>query len=110
MAVKVTLDTRILDKIIKQYPAESKQIIAATAFQIEGKAKKNAPVDTGALRNSIMAEEVSDYLWQVGDSVEYGIYQELGTSRMAAQPFLIPALMSVEKWFLAQWRKLFEAL
>jgi HK97 gp10 family phage protein len=107
---KVILDTRVLDRIIKQFPSESADIVAMTALQIEAKAKQNAPVDTGALRNSISSQEIDRYTWHVGDGVEYGFFVELGTSRMSAQPFLIPALMSVERWFLAQWHKLFEAL
>lgn len=53
-----------------------------------------APVDTGALRNSISYEtrETADgAVGEVGPTVEYGLYVELGTSRMAGQPFMGPA-------------------
>jgi hypothetical protein len=29
--------------------------------------------------------------WVISDGVEYGVYQELGTSRFGARPFLFPA-------------------
>ena len=42
----------------------------------------------------------------VKDGVEYGIYQEMGTSRMSAQPFMVPAVEAVrggfEKAFMNQ--------
>lgn len=56
-----------------------------------GSAKAKCPVDTGHLRASIesKAEGLSA---TVGTNVEYGIYQEFGTYKMAAQPYLRPAL------------------
>jgi hypothetical protein len=33
----------------------------------------------------------------IADGVDYGIYQEFGTKRMAAQPFLIPAFEDATK-------------
>ena len=118
---KVTLDTRILDKIIKRYPGESSKIVRETAFQVEGKTKRNIAayplIDTGALFNGIEAEPMPgiEHNWQIHDSVEYGIHWELGHHLrncvyVAAKPFLLPALMSVEQWYFGQWHKLFEAL
>ena len=40
----------------------------------------------------------------VADGVEYGIYQELGTSRMAAQPFMRPAVEAVRPGFAQAFR------
>lgn len=65
------------------------------ALQVERSAKGLCPVDTGRLRSSITNELTEDgegLVAIVGTDVEYGIYVELGTSRMAAQPFLLPAL------------------
>lgn len=55
-------------------------------------ARRMAPVATGALRNSIdyIVEEDSRLYLYAG--VEYGAYVELGTRKMAAQPFLRPGL------------------
>ena len=58
---------------------------------VEGRAAKNAPVDTGRLRNSITHETEQDYAI-IGTNVEYAPFQELGTSRMEAQPYLRPAV------------------
>ena len=48
-------------------------------------------VDTGALRASIRAIRVNENVRWVADGVEYGVWLESGTSRMAARPFMNPA-------------------
>jgi phage protein, HK97 gp10 family len=62
-------------------------------------AKENAPVDTGALQDSGHVDKVSDKEYHVvfdaqkaDESGSYALYVEEGTSKMAAQPFLRPAL------------------
>lgn len=53
-------------------------------------AKKDCPVDTGRLRNSI-THDVMGLSVYIGTNVEYAPYVELGTSRQKAQPYLVPA-------------------
>lgn len=62
--------------------------LSATAMQIQAGAAGAAPVDTGALKNSIQAREINAQLMRVEDGVKYGIFQELGTSRSIAKHFL----------------------
>lgn len=57
----------------------------------EGHAKAKCPVDTGRLRNSITHAQLDAHHEAIGTNVEYGRYVELGTSRVDAQPFLVPA-------------------
>ena len=92
-----TIDTAVLDNLAENIKPKASKIVSEYGLRITGDAAQLAPVDTGALRNSITAEShmENDLLFIVQDGVEYGIYQEFGTSRMAAQPFLIPAF---EKW------------
>lgn len=59
-------------------------------LQAEGYAKDLCPVDTGNLRNSITHTSDGNAAY-IGTNVEYGKYVELGTVKMAAQPFLRPA-------------------
>jgi len=40
----------------------------------------------------------------VADGVHYGIYQEMGTERMPAHPFMRPAVESVRASFVQAWR------
>lgn len=68
------------------------------AIDVETTAKRLCPVDTGRLRASIthvIGIEEGKQAAYVGSNVEYAIYQELGTYKMAAQPYLRPALQSV---------------
>ena len=51
-----------------------------------------APVDTGRLKGSITGRSDADTAY-IGTNVYYGIYQEYGTYKMAAHPFLKPGIM-----------------
>lgn len=59
-------------------------------MQAEGYAKDLCPVDTGNLRNSITHTSDGKAAY-IGTNVTYGKYVELGTVKMAAQPYLRPA-------------------
>lgn len=67
-----------------------------TAADITRDAKILAPYEFGTLENSIGMSVTGNGATgqisvEIGPTVDYGIYQELGTSRMAAQPYLFPA-------------------
>lgn len=69
--------------------------IQRRCLQIDRAAKALCPVDTGRLRSSITNTLTTDgdgVVGIVGTDVEYAPYVEMGTSRMPAQPFLLPAL------------------
>lgn len=93
----VTIDTTVLDKLTEEAQPRATLLVTKYGMAVLADAMRLAPVDTGALKNSLPTnsrlEDALTYI--VSDGVEYGIFQELGTSKMAAQPFLIPAL---EKW------------
>lgn len=127
---KITMDLTKLEKLLKNSPEHFDKAIRATGFQVEAKAKTLAPVDTGALRNSIHTVTHDDSTFsqavgriqkrkksraaaeraveipkpdkpmvaRVGPGMEYGIYLEFGTSRMAARPYMFPAVQGVEKF------------
>lgn len=78
--------------------------LSKIGFRAEDHAKALAPVGTpqstgikgyvgGRLRASI-THLVDDRSVTIGTNVEYGKYQELGTSKMEAQPFLWPAIVN----------------
>lgn len=94
---RIELNTKELDKFAEHLGVNVDRALAAIAHQVEGSAKDKAPVDTGALKNSIHVEKKSDNEYWVADGVEYGIFQELGTSKMSAQPFLVPAVEQARK-------------
>lgn len=136
--IAVELDTRELDRIVRDLHMNEEKVIRRLAFEIERAAKQNAPVKTGALKSSIytVTETTDGYdkaagavagknpdidlmeipdpdgniLARVGPCVEYGEYVEFGTSRMGAQPYLLPAVEQEEGKFNSgdTWRELFE--
>lgn len=88
-------------RMINRFPAAIASADAArtsavrkSATQIRVHSQKIVPVDTGALRGS--AEMTVDSspgttTGEVSYNTGYAIYVEMGTSKMAAQPYLIPA-------------------
>jgi HK97 gp10 family phage protein len=95
----IKLDTTALDALARSLGTNTENAVAAIAYQLEGVTKANVIakdiIDTGALLGSIHAEDKGDAVWWVADGVEYGIYQEFGTHRIAARPFMTPAVEAV---------------
>jgi HK97 gp10 family phage protein len=107
-------DTSRLNRILANLDGNTQEAVRVTAFAIERKAKPKTRLDTGALRSSIytrvgrrptplpvvegnperveLPEPENEQTAHVGPSVDYAIWNELGTERMAAQPFLGPAV------------------
>ncbi len=87
---------------VKEINAQLKTNMDKAVMLVEGDAKRNAPVDTGYLRDHITSEVTGSDKEVVGTighlhypaTEGYNIYQEFGTSRMPAHPFLFPALES----------------
>ena len=61
---------------------------------IESACKQQAPVDTGRLRASITTAAAGEDSVIVAPHVDYAMYQEFGTYKMAAQPFMKPGFES----------------
>lgn len=94
-----------LPKIIKGMEPKAARIVAKAALDIQAGAQRRAPVDTGTLRASIQAKRISATHWEVWVGVDYGIYLEYGTVRMAARPYLRPAVAEVADGFRKAMRK-----
>ena len=114
----VYLDTSVLDKITAEMKPKASKIVNKYGLLMMTDAAKLAPVATmessgyvgGALRNSILSESkmTGDLTFTISDGVEYGIWQNYGTSRMAAQPFLEPAIETWRQRFLDAFSELFK--
>lgn len=105
---KIEVNTEGLDAILARMPGKTAEILDSGAQAVQGRAAAIAPVDTGALANSIHSEDHGEFTRWVADAVEYGIYQELGTSRMAAQPIMSPAVEWVRPQWIRRWKELFD--
>jgi len=110
MKGKVTSDTRRLDRIVDNADRNNDEFIRYLGFSVEARAKIKSPYLTGANSNSIYTNTGntpkppnSDYalpdppkgIVRVGPSMEYSIYLETGTRRMAARPYLVPAVEEI---------------
>lgn len=73
--------------------------VQRAAEHVADLARQLTPVDTGALRASIRVEagpsETSRAVVAGGSGVDYAVFVEYGTSRMAAQPFMTPAAKAI---------------
>lgn len=90
MSVTFTSNLGVVLNASEDVIARAAEVIGGMA---ESHAKEYSPVDTGRLRNSI-AHAVIDkgHTVVIGSNVVYAPFQELGTSKMAAHPFLRPAI------------------
>jgi HK97 gp10 family phage protein len=100
VAVKTSVSIRVLSNKLPHLPAELESDVTAdvkrAAFEVEALAKAKAPVRTGTLRRSIHTVfSNNDRTAVVGPSVDYGLYVEMGTRRMAARPYMRPAAEAV---------------
>lgn len=87
---------RNLSELNTQIEAGVQKAKLRAAFEIEREAVSEVQVDSGRLKNSIMTREDGDIV-EVGSDVEYAQYVEFGTSKMAAHPYLQPAVEKVRK-------------
>jgi len=88
MSTRVKIDA---DAVAKLQKLGDKYVADVVLPKITTHAKRIVPVDSGDLRDSIHPEVSDEGMFVVADE-EYAAHVELGTSKMAAQPFLRPAL------------------
>ena|SRR5699024_2949531 len=83
------------------------QTIKRNVAQMQTKAMRHAPVDTGTMRRSIYIRLQPMYLsGEVTVGMNYGPYVEYGTRFMDAQPFMRPAHREQRPIFLNDLRNL----
>jgi len=99
VSLSISVDTTKLNEIIAKLPANRDKIVKAVAFEVLREAQQKAPVDTGALKANadVNTKYAGDGIMSVEFYQEYAPYVELGTYKMAARPFLTPAVEAGEK-------------
>lgn len=82
-------------------------VIRRSTSQVQEKAQRNAPVDTGFLKRGIEPEMNNSLLeGRVTAGASYSAYVEFGTRFMSSQPFLFPSLREQAPVFLYDLRQL----
>lgn len=94
-----------LKKNVKQQ--DVKRVVKQNGSEMQEKAQRNCPVDTGTLKRSI-GLEITDggNTAEVEPGANYGGYVELGTRKMQAQPYLKPAFDEQKVQFRKDMNKL----
>lgn len=105
--MRIVVDTSRLDGInsramalaVVQKMAQDTQAEIVMNFNTQSPSPAGeAPgVDTGNLKNSVVAVPRGGLSWAVVVGAEYGIDLEYGTSKMAARPFVLPAVKRMLK-------------
>ncbi len=90
----------------RQLQTEVSRAVRETALAIEEKAKRYAPVDTGALQASIQAKVTGPFSAEIAPGTEYAEHVEYGTRHMAAQPYMTPAAEEERPLFLGRMKDL----
>lgn len=111
MSITVTIEFDKFPEIAAQLPEKTKAVVKKAAFDVEGQAKNRAPVDTGALKSSIDTEiRDGGLLAIVAPHTDYALFVELGTRRMSAQPYMLPAADAVRPAFIAACKQMLKDL
>lgn len=91
-STRVDVDTRELEarvrELLRQFPEAGEECMQRACLHVEGKAKQNAPVDTGTLRSSITHKVVrsgDDTEGIIYTNEEYAPYVEFGTGIYAEE-------------------------
>ncbi len=90
-------------KRLQQQPTkvkqEAKRIVDNTALRVEKSAVQIAPFDTGYLKQHIISSSDGTLSAKVEAEAEYSVYQEFGTRKMSAQPFMGPSVKQETPFF-----------
>lgn len=109
--------TERMKKAEREVTNEIEQALVNSALMVERDAKIKAPVNKrrglgGRLRSSITHKTENfgsnNPAAIVGTNVEYAKFQEFGTSKFPAQPFLYPALIENKSKILKELAKAFK--
>lgn len=106
--IKVVGIEKLQKKLKKNVQMEDvKRVVRHNGAEMQEKAQRNAPVDTGTLERSIGLEITdSGMAAEVEPTAEYAPYVELGTRFMEAQPYLKPAFDDQKEKFKKDMKKL----
>lgn len=92
----------------------TEDVMRTTLGKAQQKSKKLAPVKTGFMQNSIevyITESTKDrVMGEINAEADYSSFNELGTYKMPARPFVAPAVKASADWFYTTMKKKLEGL
>jgi HK97 gp10 family phage protein len=82
-------------RIMRTVEANTRRAVQRAANNILTRSQATVPVDSGTLKASGETTSATggagNYTAEVSYNTNYAVYVELGTSKMGAQPYLVPA-------------------
>jgi len=112
-SVRIVKDTAtpLLERIAARLKESFSQQLQTFGGLMRNYAYDICPVRTGYLRSTIFFKPVGLLDFEFGASADYALFVEMGTYRMAAQPFIRPALEAYRDELLqAGWKAVKEAV
>lgn len=97
-----------IEKKSQQVQQDVGKIVQETASNIEIKAKKKAPYDTGFMIQEIYSKKINDTAAEAGAKAPYSLWVDKGTRHQEAQPFFTPAVESERAQFKKKIKKVIE--
>jgi len=113
VSAKVVGAEEVINKIQKFNDIANSELgmkMAEVVDSVMTDAKYFAPVDTGYLKGHITGRVISKargvvIIGQVRSSARYSIYQEFGTSRMEAHPYMVTAINKNKMLMLEKFKQ-----
>jgi len=108
------LDVKLVRKRHKSYPeifkAINKQFLPKAGVEVQKEAvriiRSKGIIDSGRLRDSVKYKVRGDEV-SIGTNVEYATYQEYGTVKMPARPYLRPSIDNKRKFLVELWGQMY---
>lgn len=92
----------------------TEDVMRTTLGRTQRRAKQLAPVRTGFMQNSIevyITESTkARVMGEINAEADYSSFNEFGTYKMPARPFVAPAVKASEAWFNSTMKKKLEGL
>lgn len=115
------IDFKGLPELLKQFQIAGDEaqhvtegVMRTTMGKAQQKSKELAPVKTGFMQNSIevyITESTKDrVMGEINAEADYSSFNEFGTYKMAARPFIAPSVKAMTPWFYSTMKKKLEGL
>lgn len=106
MSFEISGADALLSKLAKLATYDDvKTAVKVNTAEMASATIRNAPVDTGHLKRSIVPE-ITDLVGRVKATADYSPYVEYGTRFMAAQPFIAPAFQVQSAKFISDLQRI----
>jgi hypothetical protein len=88
-----------MDKLGAAFKSSFAKYVQAVVLDLTAEAKKEAPIDTGFLRASILPVKDGEYIYDVSANAQYAGYVHDGTRFIKPNPYMSRARLTIiSRW------------